>query len=365
MANIILPQAKVLDTISDNATMLVEENGEIRRYNVTSLTEDFVSQVDNKPKAGFIYPLASATVPNGFLLCDGAAYSRTEYPELFAAIGTIYGSGDGSTTFNVPNLATRVPVGKGSGYALGATGGESEHTLTLNEMPTHDHGSDSKNMMGDIGLQVSGDEGGGVGFGVEWAYLSPRTNLNIHVEPNGGSQPHNNMQPYTVVNYIIATGKNTAVSVQDIITGVQALPLGIEYGGTGATNANDARRNLEITPDNIGALSMELLWENASPTSSFGEQRVTLDVSQFDFFIVKVIATTTMGRYTYNIIKNEGLTQALTGIVGDGTTVYRDMIPSGNNVYFSIGHLCSNNSITDNNTCCIPVEIYGIKGVSA
>lgn len=279
MANIILPQAKVLDTISDNATMLVEQNGEIRRYNVTSLTEDFVSQVDNKPKAGFIYPLATPVVPEGFLLCDGAEYNRTEYSELFAAIGTIYGSGDGSTTFNVPNLATRVPVGKGSGYALGATGGESEHTLTLNEMPTHDHGSDSKNMMGDIGLQVSGDEGGGVGFGVEWAYLSPRTDLYIHVEPNGGSQAHNNMQPYTVVNYIIATGKDTGVSVQDVITGAQALPLGVEYGGTGATNAATARQNLGIK-----SIARNLL-DNSDFTNPVNQRRSTKYMVSSDYTI--------------------------------------------------------------------------------
>ena len=91
------------------------------------------------PKAGFIYPLASSVVPEGFLLCDGAAYSRTEYPELFAAIGTIYGEGDGSTTFNVPNLSTRVPVGAGDGYGLGDVGGEAEHTLTVTEMPSHSH----------------------------------------------------------------------------------------------------------------------------------------------------------------------------------------------------------------------------------
>lgn len=63
---------------------------------------------------------------------------------------------------------------------------------------------------------------------------------------NGGSQPHNNMQPYTVVNYIIATGKDTGVSIADIILGAQAIPLGVEYGGTGATNAEDARKNLGL-----------------------------------------------------------------------------------------------------------------------
>ncbi|MBR4291673.1 MAG: tail fiber protein [Oscillospiraceae bacterium] len=77
-----------------------------------------------KAKAGFIYPLAASVVPEGFLLCDGAAYSRTEYPELFAAIGTMYGSGDGSTTFNVPDITFAdgvgaiIATGKGTGVSV-------------------------------------------------------------------------------------------------------------------------------------------------------------------------------------------------------------------------------------------------------
>lgn len=236
MANIILPQVKVLDTISDSATMLIEENGEIRRYNVTSL-----SQV-NKPKAGFIYPLASKTVPEGFLLCNGAECLRTEYSELFAAIGTMYGSGDGSTTFNVPNLQTRVPVGAGDGYELGDVGGEVEHILTINEMPQHQHTA--------YEVGTTKDSANTADPAAYTAMRSvDRSNLYgsiSYTNSSGNSQPHNNMQPYIVVNYIIATGKNTGVSVADIITGAQALPLGVEYGGTGATNITDIHKNLGI-----------------------------------------------------------------------------------------------------------------------
>lgn len=146
-------------------------------------------------RAGFIYPFAGTTVPIGYLLCDGAEYSRTAYPELFAAIGTIYGAGDGSTTFNVPNLATRVPVGKGSGYALGATGGEEKHTLTVDEMPAHNHSL----------ANPVGDDSGDVN-GYQWKQNMGDWGKMI-TEVAGGSQAHNNMQPYTVVNYIIATGK--------------------------------------------------------------------------------------------------------------------------------------------------------------
>src|SRR5215467_6824657 len=88
-------------------------------------------------------PWPTATAPLGWILCDGAAISRTTYAALFAVIGTTYGVGDGSTTFNLPNCKGRIPVGFDSGQtefnALGKTGGEKTHTLTVAELATHDH----------------------------------------------------------------------------------------------------------------------------------------------------------------------------------------------------------------------------------
>jgi len=79
-----------------------------------------------------LYPGASA--PTGYLICDGAAISRTTYSDLYAVIGTVYGIGNGSTTFNLPNLKGRVPVGLNSAEtefdALGETGGAKTHTLS-------------------------------------------------------------------------------------------------------------------------------------------------------------------------------------------------------------------------------------------
>lgn len=93
--------------------------------------------------AGVIVPFAGSSAPTGYLVCDGAAVSRTTYADLFAAIGTTYGAGDGSTTFALPNLKGRVVVGVDAGQSefdtLGETGGAKTHTLDSTEIPSHTH----------------------------------------------------------------------------------------------------------------------------------------------------------------------------------------------------------------------------------
>ena len=95
---------------------------------------------------GMIEMFAGSVAPNHWLLCDGSAVSRTTYSALFAVIGTTYGGGDGSTTFNLPDLVGRVPIGAGTGSAitstqhtLGSTGGEETHTLTPEETALKGH----------------------------------------------------------------------------------------------------------------------------------------------------------------------------------------------------------------------------------
>lgn len=171
---------------------------------------DSIIKAKNATAAGLIYPLASANVPSGFLLCDGAEYSRTEYSELFDAIGTVYGEGDGSTTFNVPNLSTRVPVGIGDGYALGQIGGAETHKLSIDEIPEHQHKSigilksqyDTWEEVTLSGNTITHDSYDAAGTTIKRNFAE-----NGETDWTGGSQPHNNMQPYTVVNYIISTGK--------------------------------------------------------------------------------------------------------------------------------------------------------------
>lgn len=194
--------------------------------------------------AGTIHLYAGATAPTGFLLCQGQTVSRNTYPNLFAAIGTNYGAGNGSTTFGIPDMQSRVAVGRaGSGTfaALNNRGGAETHTLTSAEMPSHTHIQNSHNHTQDahnhtqnshthpnadggypavIPFTVTGSNTAAMGQGVfgepggTWTGAATATN-NATTATNqattatnqntGGGGAHNNLQPYIVLNYIIKT----------------------------------------------------------------------------------------------------------------------------------------------------------------
>lgn len=171
---------------------------------------------------GVINMFGGSQAPSGSLLCNGAAYSRAAYPALFAAIGTTYGAGDGANTFNVPNLQGRVPVGAGSGYGLGSTGGAATVALTEAQLPAHAH-IGTTNTVGDhqhdtgvealLSLHGGGDYVGDrtLPAGSQPTYRNAKTSVagahfhNFITNNTGSNQPHNNMQPYVVINYIIKT----------------------------------------------------------------------------------------------------------------------------------------------------------------
>lgn len=92
---------------------------------------------------GTVQMYGGATAPSKWLLCDGSAVSRSTYADLFSALGETFGVGNGTTTFNLPDLRDRFPVGAGTTYARAATGGEAQHTLTEAELPGHIHGTEA------------------------------------------------------------------------------------------------------------------------------------------------------------------------------------------------------------------------------
>ncbi|WP_422001756.1 phage tail protein [Reyranella sp.] len=175
--------------------------------------------------AGCVLPFAGAVAPDGWLLCAGQAVSRTTYADLFAVLGTTYGGGDGSTSFNLPDLRGRVAAGRDDmdgadagrlagavvgRTVLGGTGGAATHVLGLGEMPAHSHGVNDPGHVHSYGAgQVPssftprGTNGDGTNFN-----NNPTTNAavtGISVQSAGGGGAHNNTQPTLILNYVIAT----------------------------------------------------------------------------------------------------------------------------------------------------------------
>lgn len=153
---------------------------------------------------GVWFPYGGAAAPAGYLLCAGQAVSRTTYATLFAVIGTSFGAGDGSTTFNIPDKRGRADVGLDNmggtpagrltsttmtpdGNTMGATGGTQTHTLTIAEMPEHDHDYTGPG-------STPGSPGGGI-----VAPNAPGTKTS----KTGGGGAHLNVQPSLAANAII------------------------------------------------------------------------------------------------------------------------------------------------------------------
>jgi microcystin-dependent protein len=146
---------------------------------------------------GFNFP------PKGWAQCNGQFLPINQNQALFSLLGTTYG-GNGQTTFALPNLQGRVALHQGAGFTLGQTGGEQNHTLTISEMPQHIHFMSGTNDNGDTVVPT----GNVLGGSPAQLYGPPTSNLTTlipsSVSSYGGSQPHNNMQPYLVLNFCIA-----------------------------------------------------------------------------------------------------------------------------------------------------------------
>ena len=160
------------------------------------------------PYVGEIRMFAGNFAPNGWMFCEGQTLPISENEVLFQLIGTTYG-GDGQETFNLPNLASRVPIHAGTGpdgttYQLGEMAGTEQETLTTQQIPNHTHPFTAS---GDVGDQASpanlliANSNGPTPY-IEDVAGSP---LNINaIGIQGGSQPHENIQPFLCINFIIS-----------------------------------------------------------------------------------------------------------------------------------------------------------------
>jgi microcystin-dependent protein len=157
------------------------------------------------PFLGEIRMFAGSFAPAGWALCNGQPMSISENDALFTLIGTTYG-GDGQETFNLPNLQSRVPMHIGNGVVLGEAGGVESVTLTVNQSPAHSHPLLGSTALGSNtnpqNAVLAQDNIAGADLYIE---DTPTANMAATaIVPVGGSQPHENMQPYLVINFIIS-----------------------------------------------------------------------------------------------------------------------------------------------------------------
>ena len=175
----------------------------------------FAFSVKSQPMVGEIRMFAGNYPPNGWAFCDGSLISISENDVLFTLIGTTYG-GDGQTTFALPDFRGRAPISVSSGNSMGQMGGTETVTLTVSQIPAHRHPMQVVNVPGTTNVPSPGvmpakaadiEFPGGTKQVMTYAKDNAGGEIQANpqsVNPQGFSQPHDNMKPFVGINYIIS-----------------------------------------------------------------------------------------------------------------------------------------------------------------
>lgn len=198
--------AAKMNEISDDLNVLFPYTGGNKiAYSVSTTVLGEMSITDLQAPTGAVLGWSTASAPTGWLLCDGSAVNRTTYATLFALVGTTFGSGNGSTTFNLPDLRGRTIIGVdgaagrvtsastngANADTLGGAGGAETHTLVTGEIPAHTH---TYNQNAAVPLDNASNDG---------SYYHTNNNSTVSSGSTGGGGAHSNTQPWLALNYII------------------------------------------------------------------------------------------------------------------------------------------------------------------
>lgn len=289
---------------------------------------------------GTIVPYGNYNAPIGWLNCNGQAVSRTTYADLFAIIGTQFGEGDGSTTFNVPDLNQyRVPIGydrfeeQSDRMNLGTVGGEENHTMTIEELVSHNHtvdrcwgGSSVEDLYGKIQAGYS-----------DASYWNKGVTSNT-----GNSKPFNVMQPYVTTNYIIKAFQSTGVIANVAQT--------------------KTKSNIDTYSCNyLNSLQGKLLWTNPNgyANQEFASQALTFE-DNYDHYDI-IYAQDGVSLKCDRVYVNANVAYILQSNLG-GYIRTRGVAAYGNSMLFDNGYFYSAYaSGTVNNNQCVPYKIIGYK----
>lgn len=187
---------KTNERLNQFLAWLLGSNGELSDAVLDGIA-DRISPVGTLQQYGGVTPPSDR-----YLFANGQAVSRVAYPVLFSRYGITFGSGDGSTTFNLPNVTNRMLVGSSGTYPMGVTGGEETHTLLENEMPAHTHA------ISGTFHAANNDSGGGAVDGGNFSGTPKAIGedplyMTLTAGSTGGGEAHNNMPPYLSMPAII------------------------------------------------------------------------------------------------------------------------------------------------------------------
>jgi microcystin-dependent protein len=255
---------------------------------------------DSDP-VGTVKTFAGSVIPTNWMLADGRAISRTTYAALFTAIGTTFGVGDGSSTFNIPDLRSKFIYGANAETAQGGTGGESAHTLTAAEMPSHSHTVTARGNQGPVSDMFA--------LGTTLSQVLGTINA-ADVGSAGGNGSHNNLPPYILMAQIIKVAGAT-INAGGALVGPQGPP-GQPGGAAYATTIGDGTTTVFTITHNLNFSDVLVQVRETSGNFSFVEP----EIRYVDTNNVRLVFDVAPATNAYRVMVAAGTTAAVTGAAG-------------------------------------------------